>query len=378
MGDLIPGKPGDEDYITPDHYESFLAYFRDFIPTPVEGDVDFQDFQKYKGIINIIGPLKHVIVLKGILANLVNILNIQDSNTLYNFKLWFFKDNSVRKGLEGTKAFVNTVWYKNHIAKLENFLEDIIGQRAEYLEGIQNDSQGSTQSGKNFRKRYNMPLIDPTKFETPEIMNECQAINFLKHLLGEETDYPSIVSDYSWKSTSDEIMTREVWEVEWGKKKDNRPGNAASKAADIPDSNVTRSGGEICSAFENFKSTRSEKYKRMRMKSAIRVLFGENTVANRKNGTACVAVSQVLNKIITDADSVNSCEGFDEWQAEQARAGQATGGSQKRRKDTRRKIRKDTRRKRKDTRRKLRKDTRRKIRKDTRRKKKDTRRKTRK
>ena len=160
IGDLIPKKPGNEDYITTDHFESFLAYFGEDIPEPVQGDSDFEDFQTFKDIIKIEGSLKHVKVLKGIIINLVDILNIQESNTLYNFKLWFFKNNSVREGLTGTKAFENTVWYTNHIAKLEEFLENLISIRLEYLDSVR-DSQGRSQSGTNFGELYYLPLIDP-------------------------------------------------------------------------------------------------------------------------------------------------------------------------------------------------------------------------
>jgi hypothetical protein len=174
-------------------------------------------------------------------------------------------------------------------------------------------------------------------------------------------------------------MSIEEWEEEWRKKNDG-----PIKAADIPDSDVRRTAEEICSSFTEYISQHSNSGRKVKV--AALKFFSEGKQIKDETGQACLAVSQVLMKIITDADRVNNCEGFDEWKARQARArqaragqaraGQATGGSQKRRKNTRRK-RKDTRRKKKETRRKLRKDTRRK-RKDTRRKRKDTRRKTRK
>ena len=366
----LPQRPGDENYITPDHYESFLAYFGDYIPPPLQDDSDFQDFQDYKNIINMDIPLTHITVLSEILKNIVDILNIQDSKTLYNFKVWFFKENSIRKDREGTNAFENTVWYKNHIANLENFLEDIIRERIEKLDN-QAESQDSSQSGTYFGKRYTLPLIDPTKFQSPEIMDDCQPIIFLRKLLG--THFSEIVKGGSWKGKNDDEIGREEWEEEW-KKGEGK----------IPESEILQTGEQICTTLkeyilnDNTNYTKKVKENQLPLKKAILLIFSPDINENT-NGEACLAVSQELQKIINDKHFYK-CRSS------------ATGGSQKRRKDTRRKrkdtrkkLRKDTRRKRKDTRRKRkdtrrkRKDTRRKIRKDTRRKiRKDTRRKTRK
>ena len=350
-----PEKPGDGDkYITSDHFDSFKVFFTTSIPIP-DDNVDFN------GIIDMAEPLTHVVVLTRIIRNIDTILDIQDSNTLYNFKSWFFKENSIRSQREGTQAFEDTVWYKNHIEKLEIFLEHIIGKKVDHII----DNEGS----------YRMPLIDPTKFEDwDKSREECFTIKFLEYLLGE--DFSRIIIEDSWKSKRGEDMNRENWDEEWMKKRLNKH-SEPTIAADIPPSYVTRNAEEICSAFKRFinGSQFRDKYGegKMSLKNAILRIFGENAaqragMSGEYRGQACVAVSSVFQQIMFDADEVNYCGRFDE--------SQATGGSQKRRKDTRRK-RKDTRRKRKDTRRKK-KDTRRK-RKDTRRKlRKDTRRKTRK
>lgn len=355
-----PEKPGDDDeYITSDHYESLKVFLT--IPIPIPDDnVDFND------IINMDEPLTHAVVLSRIIKNISKILNFKDSETLYNFKSWFFKENSIRSALSqnfGTEAFENTLWYKNHIEKLEIFLEHNIQKRVDHIINVQG--------------RYKMPLIDPTKFEDwNESKEKCFTIKFLEYLLGD--DFSRILIPNSWKSETGEDMERENWDNEWMKKRLNNR-SEPTEAADIPLSYVTRDAEEICSAFKRFINESNDKFSRRyregkdTLKRTMNYLFHENAaqragMSGTRKGQACVAVNSVFQNIMIDADKVNYCERFDE--------SQATGGSQKRRKDTRRK-RKDTRRKRKDTRRKK-KDTRRK-RKDTRRKlRKDTRRKTRK
>ena len=166
-------------------------------------------------------------------------------------------------------------------------------------------------------------------------MNECRAVAFLKVLLG--NDFDSICVDGKWESVN---------------------------PSELPNSNIRRTKEQICSKFKEYIQ-----YDNPGKKVSIRkelakfrpdIQSGASS-PNLEGGEACKALSNWIWFLFKDE--------FDYCRS-------ATGGSQKRRKDTRRK-RKDTRRKRKDTRRKK-KDTRRK-RKDTRRKlRKDTRRKTRK
>ena len=348
INEPLPKKPGDPNYITLEDYKAFINYLERKIPLP---DSQIPIFITTSHSIKAAGP--HAIVLNEILDNLPDILMLRDADMLNNFRSWFFKENSVREGLHGTNEFENTEWYKNHIAYLENFLEDIIRKRIEELDN-QADSQGSRQSRTDLGKRYTLPFIDPTKFQSPKIMEDCPAIAFLKKLLGDH--FSKIVVDGSWKGKNG-VIGREEWEKEWEKGKGT-----------IPESETTRTGEEICTILKKYiseDSTYTEKLNegKVSLKKAIVLIFSPDKLKNTNTGEACIAVSQELWKIITDAD-INKCES------------PVAGGSQKRRKDTRRK-RKDTRRKRKDTRKKLRKDTRRK-RKDTRRKRKDTRRKIRK
>lgn len=360
----LPQKPGDANYITLEDYKAFINYLERKIPLP---DPPIPTF-----ITSLGGRAgTHAIVLNEILDKLPGILMHEDADMLNNFRSWFFQTNSVRNQ-NGENTFAQTTWYQNHIAILEAFLEKLISKRLEYLD-ILRDSQGSSQSGTNFQNRYKLPLIDPTKFQSPEIMDNCPAIIFLKKLLG--NDFRKINVEGSWKDIKGNDIDAKVWEEEWKKGSNSTIINPGK----IPASEITRTGGEICSTLIEYISKHSnykgkvEKNKGF-LKSAILLIFSEGYQHSNKTGQACLAVSQELYKIIND-DELNKCDLL----VEQARAGQATGGSQKRRKDTRRKDtrRKDTRRKRKDTRRKLRKDTRRK-RKDTRRKRKDTRRKARK
>lgn len=328
-----PKKPGrDDSYITVKDYEAFIDYLDTKIPLPESEIPD---------VITVYGNEagSHADVLTEILVNLPVILNHRDSGMLSEFRSWFFLSNSVRNqgGINtfaANRALGGAAWYINHIEKLEQFLERLISKRFDYLQA---GSQGSSQPRTNFIKRYNIPLIDPTKFQSPEIMDECRAVAFLKVLLGD--DFNSICVDGSWDSVN---------------------------PSELPKSNKRRTKEQLCGKFKEYiqGDDPGKKVSIRKELSKFRpdIQSGADS-PNLEGGIACKALSDWIWMLFKDKE-FSYCK-------------PATGGSQKRRKDTRRK-RKDTRRKRKDTRRKLRKDTRRKIRKDTRRKKKDTRRKTRK
>ena len=303
----LPERPGrDDNYITLEHYKAFLIYLDTKIPLD---DTQIPDaIRMYGGPEGSAGS--HASVLNEILNNLPDILKLEEADMLYEFNSWFFHKNKVRDQ-NGKNTFAETTWYQNHIAKLEEFLENIISKRIEYL-GNQDHSQGSSQSGTNFR--YKLPLIDPTKFGSLEIMYTCRAVAFLKVLLGD--DFDSILREGSWDSVKPSKLER---------------------------STISRTYKEICDKFKEYIGKRdnidpeevSVKREVAKFRPDIRMAGSEEL----EGGKACEALSDELWLLFKDV--LDYCK-------------TVTGGSQKRRKDTRRK-RKDTRRKRKDTRRKTRK-----------------------
>jgi hypothetical protein len=152
IGNESPKKPEGDNYITPEHYESFINFFETPIPLPSGMDISEFGFDM-GGEEGQPSPLTHAFFLNEIVDNLPNILKSTSYDKLSEFKTWFFKDNDVRAQLEGTKAFKDTQWYQNHIAKLEEFLDKIISKRIDNKPTTQGSPQGSPQSGGSQKRR---------------------------------------------------------------------------------------------------------------------------------------------------------------------------------------------------------------------------------